>query len=291
MRELRIGFVDTIEPIAEFFTAYLGFQFRIIRDDDNPKYLIFGDENFGQRNREEKYMKVPVRIFYTGENRRPWNYFCHYSISFDHDILDNRNYRLPLHVLANWHQVHEGMPNALEKRRTFKSYFPEKKFCSFVVKNGACKMRNDFFQKLSAYKSVDSAGPLFNNVTPLPQGEGGVKAKHQFLNQYKFNMCFENGSYPGYCTEKLFEALYADTIPIYWGSPTAALDFNSKAFLSWHDYMDDDLLLKRIRELDEDEDQYLDMLLQPMFPEGEVPAHWDVNGRFIYWWNKYVWQG
>jgi hypothetical protein len=289
MRVLKLGFVDTIEPIAEFFIHHFNPHFKVVRDNEQPDYLIFGDENFGQRNLEAQYQNC-TRIFYTGENRRPWNYNCHFAISFDHDELDGRNYRIPLHVLANFHQTREKMPDARNIRRTFHSHAADKGFCSFVVKNGGSQMRNNYFHKLSAYKQVDSAGPLFTNVTPLPQGEGGVRAKNEFLNKYKFNLCFENGSYPGYCTEKLFEALYANTIPIYWGSPTAALDFNPKAFLNWHDYRDDELFLKRIVELDEDEDQYLDMLLQPMFTDGEAPAHWSM-ARFIYWFNTKVYHG
>lgn len=41
--------------------------------------------------------------------------------------------------------------------------------------------------------------------------------KIETLRSYKFNLCFENVSYPGYITEKIFDALIAETIPVYWG--------------------------------------------------------------------------
>ncbi len=41
--------------------------------------------------------------------------------------------------------------------------------------------------------------------------------KIQVLRSYKFNFCFENISHPGYITEKIFDALIAETIPVYWG--------------------------------------------------------------------------
>jgi alpha(1,3/1,4) fucosyltransferase len=289
MSTLRIGFTDTLESIADFFITALKTKYHVVRDDANPDYLIFGDRNFGNNNVNFNDRNV-VKIFYTGENQRFWDYKCHYAISFDHFDTEF-HYRLPLHVLANFSQVQTGLPDARTVRRTIADYNPEKKFCSFVVKNPGCQMRNSMFRELSKYKQVDAGGPLFNNIGyVLPGGEQSVSSKLKFLNEYKFNICFENSSWPGYCTEKLFEALYAKTIPIYWGSCTAAMDFNRKAFLNWHDFLDMDLLIERIKRLDEDEDEYLEMFLQPMFPDNTVPLHWD-SGRFIYWFDKYVYQG
>jgi hypothetical protein len=34
---------------------------------------------------------------------------------------------------------------------------------------------------------------------------------------YTFTLTFENTDYPGYVTEKLFHALSAGSIPLYWG--------------------------------------------------------------------------
>lgn len=42
-------------------------------------------------------------------------------------------------------------------------------------------------------------------------------SKNRWLKNYKFNICFENGSSPGYITEKLFQAYAGGCIPIYWG--------------------------------------------------------------------------
>jgi len=39
------------------------------------------------------------------------------------------------------------------------------------------------------------------------------------IRNYKFALCFENGSYPGYTTEKIIDCLVAGVIPIYRGAP------------------------------------------------------------------------
>jgi hypothetical protein len=41
--------------------------------------------------------------------------------------------------------------------------------------------------------------------------------KINFLHNYIFNICPENSWHQGYVTEKLYEAMIAGCIPIYWG--------------------------------------------------------------------------
>ena len=91
---LKLGFTDTIEPVKDFFAEVLSETYDVIRDDTNPDYLIFGDRNFGEHNKTFNSKNV-IKIFYTGENQRPWDYDCHFAITFDHIDID-RHYRLPL---------------------------------------------------------------------------------------------------------------------------------------------------------------------------------------------------
>lgn len=290
---LRLGFVDTFDAIANFFTNILSEDFTIIRDDVSPDYLIFGDRNFGQRNIEYNNKRC-IKIFYTGENERPSNYACHYAISFDH-IDDDRHYRLPLYVIYDYDNQHRDVTNTTNVDREGNDLLKKfnDKFCSFVVKNGACEKRNVFFQRLNEYKRVDSAGPLFNNVGYILQrGDGAVQAKMKFLNDYKFNLCFENSSYAGYATEKLYEAYMGGTVPIYWGSTTIECDFNPKAFLNWHDYQNDDDFLNAIIEVDQTPELYEEMYLQPLFNSWKEPynKYLDMN-RFRKWFRTNVYKG
>lgn len=287
---LKLGFTDTIEPFAEFFIETLLVDYNIKLDDQNPDYLIFGDRNFGQNNLNYKNC---IKIFYTGENQRPWDYQCHYAITFDHYDTPN-HYRLPLYVIYDWDNKRKGVATSSDRcyygqnSKALKGY-GNKGFCSFVVKNPSCEMRNNFFHKLSQYKKVDSAGPLFNNTgIKLDHGEKAVQEKLAFIGKYKFNMCFENSSHPGYATEKLYEALIGNTVPIYWGSPTIALDFNSEAFLSWHDYKDDDKFLEAIKEVDNDYSTFRWMAQQPIFAKDNKAIDLD---RFRFWFKKNVYRG
>ena len=72
------------------------------------------------------------------------------------------------------------------------------------------EMRDNFFEALCAYKNVDFRGKWKNNIGT------SVNDKIEWLKSYKFNICFENSSYPGYLTEKLFDAFMGGCVPIYW---------------------------------------------------------------------------
>jgi hypothetical protein len=288
---LRLGFTDIIKSIENFFIHQLSKKYQVIRDDENPDYLIFSDGNFGNNNAHYNN-KNCIKIFYTGENERPWNYQCHYSISFEHDTFDGRNFRLPLYVIYDHDNHYRDVPNTSTISRSKEDLLNPKKFCSFVVKNPGSEKRNQWFHKLSSYKFVSSGGPLYNNIGyVLSRGDDGIQEKIKFLNNHKFNLCFENSSYPGYATEKLYEALCSKTIPIYWGSPTIECDFNSKAFLNWNDYQDDDLFLEAIKKIDQNNDLYEEMFFQPMFSSNTKRNKFFDMELFLNWFDKTVYKG
>lgn len=151
-------------------------------------------------------------------------------------------------------------------------YEPKKKtrFCAFVVSNRDAKIRNRFFEKLSAYKRVDSCGLAMNNC-------GGFCAPREgyleFLSQYKFMICFENTSKPYYITEKLHNAYLGGTIPIYWGCTNAKTWFNQNAFLQLEDTSEEamDALIAKIIELDNDEEKYRNVFEELLLPSQEIP--------------------
>ena len=104
---------------------------------------------------------------------------------------------------------------------------------------------NHFLQKLSEQRHVDSGGRYKNNVG------GRVPDKMAFVRQYRFCFAFENSYYPGYTTEKIIEAKKAGAVPIYWGNPRVAEDFDPHAFINVHDFPNVQACIERILTLDE----------------------------------------
>lgn len=149
-------------------------------------------------------------------------------------------------------------------------------------------MRNAAFQFVNEYKPVMSGGPHLNNIGyVLPRDKLDYKLK--FLDSYRFNICFENGSYPGYVTEKLFNALQVKTMPIYWGSPTVGRDFNTRAFINASDHGNFEALINYIKHLDspEGKKEYLDILEQPAF-RNNVPNEFTDMNNLCDWWETCV---
>jgi alpha(1,3/1,4) fucosyltransferase len=282
-KTIKIGFTDYFPGFDEFFTDVLSSRYNLVRDDKNPDYLFFCDETFGTRNQSYDPNKTKL-IFFTGENRRPWNYRCHHAISFDH-LESKQFYRLPLYVIEEWFMVNKLKMRSMEDQLLFPSH-ETTGFCGFVISNGNCAERNNIFHKLCEYKKVDSGGPHLNNIGyVLPRGPTAQINKIAFLESKKFSLCYENSSYPGYVTEKLFHGFYARTIPIYWGSPCVEMDFNTNAFISRHDFKNDEEMIEHIKYLDSNDELYKHMLtLNPW----NYRNKWKNTDNFLDWFGGVV---
>ena len=182
------------------FIQILQKQYDIVYSD-KPDFILYGPCGYEHLNYE------CVRIFYTPENIRPDYNIADYSIDFDYTAFEDRHLRLPF---AFWSFYGKSQQEAMDNRASLLSQ--KTKFCGFVVSNnGLTDKRDAFFDTLNTYKHVDSGGRWKNNIG------GNIDNKVEWLKSYKFNLCFENSSYPGYLTEKLFDAFMAGCVPIYWG--------------------------------------------------------------------------
>jgi len=226
-------------------------DFDIELTDQSPDFLFYSV--FGTKH----YRHNCIKIFYTGENVRPDFNYCDYAFTFDY-IQDRRHFRLPLYAFFD-------NVGKLLKPKNIEQIISEKlKFCNFVYSNASQPVRNNFFKKLSKYKKVDSAGRLYNNT------KFRAASKVDFIKDYKFTIAFENESYPGYTTEKIFEPMLVNSLPIYWGNPLVHLDFNSNSYLNYYDFHNEDDLIDRIIQIDKDVDLYAKYLSEPFFENNQL---------------------
>ena len=257
MIKIKINFTDWwhgFDKFDNYFYNLLKDEFEIEISDD-PDYIFYSV--FGNTHLNYKCTK----IFYTGENIAPDLNYCDYSFSFDY-IDDCRNYRLPLYLLYDGYYE-------LSNEKVINENLVNRKFCNFVASNGDCYNRNKFVEKLSKYKMVDSGGRFMNNIG------SPVIDKRKFQSEYKFSIAFENNAYRpehnGYTTEKIMEPMTTNSIPIYWGNPIIYKEFNTKSFVNYYDFNNDDDLIEYIIELDRNDDKYMELLKQPWFPEYNIP--------------------
>src|SRR5262249_47203774 len=213
---------------------------------------------------------VCKKVFYTGENVLANFSECDYAISCDH-LKDVRHFRLPVYIYHAWYQARlmglkdgvSGVKSLLLKNRDDEKILSRKqKFCAFIFGNGSAERRNQFFYKLSKYRKVDSAGTWLNNTGQTVRNV----AKIEFLKDYKFNIAFENSCAPGYTTEKILDSLLANCVPIYWGDPVVAQDFNERSFLNVGRFESDEDAIQTIIELDKNDDMYREYMAAPCFP-------------------------
>ena len=113
-----------------------------------------------------------------------------------------------------------------------------------------------------------------NNMTPTEKICWDNESKTNFQKKSKFTICFESTAHDGFITEKITDAFYSDTIPVYYGSNNITDIFNPKAFINVADYDSFDEVIEKIIELDQDDEKYLAMVREnPMADKFPFPCH------------------
>lgn len=241
---------------------------------DNPDYLfcsVIGKQFYD-------YLDYPgIRIMYSAENMIPDLNSVDYVISPYPVSLCDRCFHFPVGMrISKKNQYLETRSNGgihfTKEDLTKKSIFAN--FCASHDSDDG--KRGAFFKQLSeSYKKVDSIGTFLNNTGTIVDMVDGTKWDYQ--RKCKFTLCFESVSQQGFNTEKIVDAFYTDTIPVYYGDPNIGQIYNAKAFINVRDYPTFDAAIARIKELDQDDEQYLEMLNQPVFKDPEYPTKFEAD--------------
>lgn len=156
-------------------------------------------------------------IWFTGDNVRPpigsWDGY----LSFDLDPLEGKNVYFPhwweyLGLLSSTRASYSGVELSVEMLMSMRE--PEStrpRFaCAFI--GNPTPMRFHAVEALERLGQVD----VYGNSVGRP-----IASKVDVAKNYRFVLCFENDLYPGYVTEKVFEAWGTGAIPLWWGSDPA----------------------------------------------------------------------
>ena len=251
---LRIVFTD----MWEGFQAKDNFFLDLLRsvqtdrsvegvEEGNCDLVICGP--FGTKWQSPSYQGCP-KVYYSGEP--PMLNECQDSridLFLTHSPVESeRQMRLPIWTLfVEWFgqpsSPHRN-PNRLPQELLLKPIQAERtNFCAFVVSNPLSEERNQAFERVNAYKHVNSGGSYKNTIGgPLPAlyagGGSGDQAKVEFYKSHLFCLCYENCVAPGYVTEKLLHAKMAGCVPLYRGSLNAIQDFDPNGFVYVQDGQD-----------------------------------------------------
>jgi hypothetical protein len=182
----------------------------------------------------------PITVFLTGENIRHDVFPTDYAISFDLTSNNPTHFRLPYWMeMVDW--SHEGITGNTNPR-----------YGSLLSLNRLCQpLGNAFLEK--SRKAVLFASHLREprktlldvlkkQIEVVEYGkhfDASIKSHHQsgfekfeVLRNFAYNLCPENGMYPGYYTEKVPEAFMGDSLPITWSDSNIAVDFNPNALIN-----------------------------------------------------------
>lgn len=206
---------------------------------------------------------------------------CDFSITSCR-FNDERNTRVPLwSMYVNWfgdqeEDYQKGRNQALlvspKKLLSPMNHTEKKKFCSILTNNdmGIRKEHYPEFIKLSIEHGLmtESRGRFLQN---MPTIGGDELDKLNYLDSFKFNMCYDNGKSDGWITEKLIHPIYKGCIPIYWGCKTVVDEFNEDRFIHVRNYDNIYKMWDHILELTYNKNMFKEMQSQPCFPNNKIP--------------------
>lgn len=116
----------------------------------------------------------------------------------------------------------------------------------------------DFFQK---FDKVDIIGSNWPSSYIIKESSGYESEsdlwwdrKLKILQDYKFNICFENTIYPFYCTEKIWHSIAAGCLPIYYAKGSTIYNtFPQESFIDASLFSSNEDLLFFLINLPEEE--------------------------------------
>ncbi|MGL1932083.1 MAG: glycosyltransferase family 10 [Desulfotalea sp.] len=244
-------------------------------------------------------------IFFSEENLRTLKkyreYQCHLgqlptlSMGFDH--IDRSNYhRLPLWILylfppdflanANIESIQNKLDEFEKRAKQDKELFA----CMIASHDGydiAKKiygkaqnvLRSDITEEIGKIAFVHCPGKLLHNDDTLKNLFEDNKKK--YLLKFRFNICAENASSSGYVTEKLFEAIEAGAIPIYWGDKNPEPNIiNRERIIFWQDNGQNEANIQLIKNLNNSQNARDEFHKKPIFTKNAA-KHILAQSKFL----------
>lgn len=137
--------------------------------------------------------------------------------------------------------------------------------------------RSNLAIKLSENENIDVFGHYWeNNGKNI---KGGIWNKHVGLDDYKFSICFENSIQKNYISEKFWDAILTDTVPIYLGCTNICDYISSDCFINLNNLSDDNII-KNINNVIYNQNNYYNFYLENI---KKLKNNFFVNPTFNIW--------
>ena len=164
-------------------------------------------------------------------------------------IISYKNKKLLVNISMNKFSKHkrELYTSRKESIRYFEESFPNDFDLYGVGWNNDCK--RDFYADKNGNGYFRSYRGLIDN-------------KWEILPNYKFSLCYENiRDEEGFITEKIFDSMRSNCVPIYWGAPNIGDYVDPKAFIDRREFKSNkDLATYLININENDYNKYLEAI-------------------------------
>jgi len=149
-------------------------------------------------------------------------------------------------------------------------------FLLYAVSN-CVVFREDAFDALARIREVHYAGSCHGNdqgledrklLSPYNMDRNeGANNNFKIFPNYRFSLVMENQNAEGYISEKILNAFLGGTVPIWYGTTEIFDVFNHKAFI-YYDINKPQEALDQITYLEQNREEYLKMLDEPILADG-----------------------
>ncbi|HEX7190367.1 MAG TPA: glycosyltransferase family 10 [Thermoanaerobaculia bacterium] len=86
-----------------------------------------------------------------------------------------------------------------------------------------------------------------------PLYRGMVEHKWDVMPRYRFVICYENGVFPDYISQRVFDVLRCNTVPVYWGATNVEEYIDSGAFVDRRRFSSNEELAEYLTSVSEAE--------------------------------------
>jgi len=157
----------------------------------------------------------------------------------------------------------------LEDPELFKLDSAKKDMLVSCISNPFGNDRNAIIDRLETEFAVEHIGRFRNTIGGAFGPFYNSPDFQEYMRKFKFVLTMENSIGDTYITEKIFNAILSNRIPIYFGTNNIKDYINEKRILRLADTSTEslNLLSKRISELMADDDAYRTILKEPVFVE------------------------
>lgn len=227
-------FIDCPEPDDSFFVGAL--------QSKKPLILIVWESDLINSNNHNKVLHKNFDIVFTYDDSIVDNLKYH-KIAYNFDFNQKKSYQgdpfcrnLICLISSNNYLDRPGELYSL--RRNLINWYSEnnpENFHLYGMGWGKIVPPKIFWHKI--YNKLTFLHPALSFYNKCYRGE--VNNKITTGLNYKFQICFENSSLQtGYVSEKIFHALFSESVPVYLGAPNIADLVPSNCFIDFRQFKD-----------------------------------------------------